>query len=275
MKKVAIIGAGPCGLSILRSFEQAEKKGEKIPEIVCFEKQENWGGLWNYSWRTGSDQYGDPIHNSMYRYLWSNGPKECLEFADYSFDEHFGKPIPSFPPREVLYDYIIGRVNKGKSVKQSIDRDQAYVLCSQGKIKINDTEITKTIGGANTTLTFTAHEVAQMIAAGVDSTGFAKNQAFSELVILMPSFVDSNYAARAGIDTNDRSTGTLIPLTFGSRGGSNAKDNKGVPSPFSVFPDSSTDTGMTGFIRSFTTNFEAEAHDLSFSIEFEVASVVP
>ena len=50
----------------------------------------------------------------MYRYLWSNGPKECLEFADYSFDEHFGKPIPSFPPRAVLYDYIVGRLNKGK-----------------------------------------------------------------------------------------------------------------------------------------------------------------
>jgi trimethylamine monooxygenase len=42
MTKVAIIGAGPCGLSILRSFEQAEKKGEKIPQIVCFDKQEDW-----------------------------------------------------------------------------------------------------------------------------------------------------------------------------------------------------------------------------------------
>ena len=115
MTKIAIIGAGPCGLSMLRSFEQAEKKGEKIPEIVCFDKQDDWGGLWNYSWRTGSDQYGDPVPNSMYRYLWSNGPKECLEFADYSFDEHFGKPIPSFPPREVLYDYILGRVKKGNS----------------------------------------------------------------------------------------------------------------------------------------------------------------
>ena len=114
MTKVAIIGAGPCGLSILRAFEHLENKGEKIPDIVCFEKQEDWGGLWNYSWRTGSDQYGDSVPNSMYRYLWSNGPKECLEFADYSFDEHFGKPIPSFPPREVLQDYIIGRVSKGK-----------------------------------------------------------------------------------------------------------------------------------------------------------------
>ena len=113
MTKVAIIGSGPCGLSILRAFEHEENKGSKIPEIVCFDKQEDWGGLWNYSWRTGSDQYGDPVPNSMYRYLWSNGPKECLEFADYSFDEHFGKPIPSFPPREVLYNYIIGRVSKG------------------------------------------------------------------------------------------------------------------------------------------------------------------
>ena len=42
MKKVAIIGTGPCGLSMLRAFEQAEKKGEKIPEIVSFEKQEDW-----------------------------------------------------------------------------------------------------------------------------------------------------------------------------------------------------------------------------------------
>ena len=121
MTKVAIIGAGPCGLSMLRSFELAEKNGEKIPEVVCFEKQEDWGGLWNYSWRTGSDQYGDPVPNSMYRYLWSNGPKECLEFADYSFDEHFGKPIPSFPPREVLYNYIVGRVSKGNLKKKRLN----------------------------------------------------------------------------------------------------------------------------------------------------------
>ena len=29
MTKIAIIGAGPCGLSMLRAFEQAEKNGEK------------------------------------------------------------------------------------------------------------------------------------------------------------------------------------------------------------------------------------------------------
>ena len=111
-KKVAIIGAGPSGLAQLRAFQSAQNNGENIPEVVCYEKQENWGGLWNYSWRTGLDEYGEPVHNSMYRYLWSNGPKECLEFADYSFEEHFGRPIASYPPREVLFDYIQGRIEK-------------------------------------------------------------------------------------------------------------------------------------------------------------------
>lgn len=110
--RVAIIGAGPSGLSQLQAFEQARRQGAEIPEVVCFEKQSNWGGLWNYTWRTGLDERGEPVHGSMYRYLWSNGPKECLEFADYTFEEHFGRIIPSFPPREVLFDYITGRAEK-------------------------------------------------------------------------------------------------------------------------------------------------------------------
>jgi len=111
-KRVAIIGAGPSGLAQLRSFQSAASNGVDIPEVVCFEKQENWGGLWLYNWRTGLDEFGEPVHGSMYRYLWSNGPKEGLEFADYSFEEHFGKQIASYPPRAVLWNYIKGRVEK-------------------------------------------------------------------------------------------------------------------------------------------------------------------
>ncbi len=117
--RVAIIGTGPSGLSELVAFEAARKKGARVPEIVAFEKQSDWGGLWNYTWRTGLDEYGEPVHGSMYRYLWSNGPKECLEFADYTFDRHFKQPIPSFPPREVLYDYIVGRAKK-RGVRRQI-----------------------------------------------------------------------------------------------------------------------------------------------------------
>ncbi len=111
-KRVAVLGAGPSGLAMLRAFQSATSQGAEVPDIVCYEQQEDWGGLWNYSWRTGTDEAGYPNHCSMYRYLWSNGPKEGLEFADYSFEEHFGKQIASYPPREVLFDYIQGRVKK-------------------------------------------------------------------------------------------------------------------------------------------------------------------
>jgi len=128
--KVCIIGGGPSGLSVLCWFAKMKREGRVIPDIVCYEKQSSWGGLWNYSWRTGSDQHGEPVHGSMYRYLWSNGPKECLEFPHYSFEQHFGKAIPSFPPREVLFDYLKGRWNQEdihKYIKfNTVVRDVAY-----------------------------------------------------------------------------------------------------------------------------------------------------
>lgn len=115
--KIGIIGAGPSGLAMLRALESEEKKGNPIPSVKCFEKQANWGGMWNYTWRTGVDKYGEPVHGSMYKYLWSNGPKECLEFADYTFSDHFEKPISSYPPREVLFDYIEGRIKQSNARK--------------------------------------------------------------------------------------------------------------------------------------------------------------
>jgi trimethylamine monooxygenase len=127
---------------MLRAFQQAEEKGEKIPKIVCFDKQSDWGGLWNYSWRTGTDEYGDNVPNSMYRYLWSNGPKECLEFADYTFDQHFGKTIPSFPPREVLQDYILGRAKKA-DIKKYIKLNTLITNIEANESKFNLTSKNK------------------------------------------------------------------------------------------------------------------------------------
>ena len=42
----------------------------------------------------------------MYQGLWTNGPKEAYELPDYTWKEHFGKPVPSYPPREIIYDYL-------------------------------------------------------------------------------------------------------------------------------------------------------------------------
>lgn len=68
-KRVAVIGAGPSGTAVLRAFQSAAEKGEEIPEIVCFEKQSDWGGLWNYTWRTGIDEFGEPVVSMCYIYL--------------------------------------------------------------------------------------------------------------------------------------------------------------------------------------------------------------
>ena len=68
IKRIAIIGAGPSGMSTLYYFDKMQRQGVKVPEIVCYEQQSNWGGLWNYTWRTGTDNNGEPVHGSMYRY---------------------------------------------------------------------------------------------------------------------------------------------------------------------------------------------------------------
>lgn len=67
MTRVAIIGAGPCGLAQLHAFaSDRATDGAAMPELVCYEKQSDWGGLWNYTWRTGLDEHGEPCHNSMF-----------------------------------------------------------------------------------------------------------------------------------------------------------------------------------------------------------------
>ena len=118
--QVCLIGAGPSGMSLLCHAVRLRKGSCIIPEITCYEKQSKWGGLWNVSWRTGLDEFGEPVHGSMYRHLWSNGPKEALEFPDYTFEDHFGKNIPSFPPGEVLFDYLQGRWRRAGIEEHSI-----------------------------------------------------------------------------------------------------------------------------------------------------------
>ena len=112
MNRVAIIGGGPCAMSAMIAFAKAEQNGESIPEIVCFDKQPTLGGQWNFTWRSGVDEHGVPVSNSMYEGLFSNSPKELKEFYDYTFDEHFGKAVPSFIRREPMLEYLMGRATK-------------------------------------------------------------------------------------------------------------------------------------------------------------------
>jgi trimethylamine monooxygenase len=111
-KKIAVIGAGPAGISQLAAFSRAKTSGMQIPTIVCYEKQSQYGGQWNYDWRIGFGEHGESVHSGMYKNLLTNAPKECLFFPDYSFEDHFKFDISSYPPRTVIKDYINGYVNK-------------------------------------------------------------------------------------------------------------------------------------------------------------------
>jgi trimethylamine monooxygenase len=63
--RVCVIGAGPAGMSMLiqlkfREQEASLEEGSRSLEegsgrldVVAFESQPTWGGVWNYNWRTG------------------------------------------------------------------------------------------------------------------------------------------------------------------------------------------------------------------------------
>lgn len=163
--RVCVVGAGPCGMSAIYRFVQLET----VPEIVCYEKQSTWGGLWNYSWQTGTDEYGEPCHSGMYKNLWSNGPKECIELPDYTFEEHYGKPITSFPPREVLRDYLEGRwTNKARcDLKQFVKFNHAVQHVSYNEINDNFSVIVRDL---KTNTSFEEHFTHVIAASGIFGT---------------------------------------------------------------------------------------------------------
>ena len=110
--RVAIIDAGPAGLSQIHALKAASNQHQSNVELVCFDKQRELGGQWTFSWRTGLDEFGENVHSGMYRGLLTNIPKELMEYGDCTFKEHLGRPIPSFVTRAVILDYLRGRAAK-------------------------------------------------------------------------------------------------------------------------------------------------------------------
>ena len=100
-KAVLVIGAGPSGMAQVNALV-----GAADLEVRCFEMNSEIGGLW-----TWTDAVGD-CHGSMYRYHQTNGLNEFLELEEYSFLEHFGHLITSYPPRAVMLDYLRGWTRK-------------------------------------------------------------------------------------------------------------------------------------------------------------------
>jgi len=168
------------------------------------------------------------------------------------------KVIPSFP-------VPLSGLATGEALVAALDAGMSTKSVSLQGFILPDIIVRKGKGGHDSSLNYTAHEIAQIIHSGVDSTGAAVNQGFAELVFLIPSIVDENFNQVA-----ERN----IPFTYKSRGGRGEYDNYRVPLSGS-FPTNEYSTGFTGFIRQFSTDFTSDTIEVSFNMQFEIATVFP
>jgi trimethylamine monooxygenase len=114
-KRICVVGAGPSGLFSVHALHNLDGV-----EVVCYEKQSEMGGMWVFNSTTLEDPRSGYTPSSMYRELWTNGPKECLELPDFTFKECFEVPTPSFPSREVMLRYLHKYAEKFDLLKHCI-----------------------------------------------------------------------------------------------------------------------------------------------------------
>uniref|UniRef100_A0A1B6BYX0 Flavin-containing monooxygenase n=1 Tax=Clastoptera arizonana TaxID=38151 RepID=A0A1B6BYX0_9HEMI len=97
--RVGIVGAGPAGLSAA--------KHATIQGLSCtvFEQSSSLGGTWVYTDKVGHDEYGLPIHTSMYRDLRVNIPKEIVHYPDFPHKANTRSYITSEEVLKYLNDF--------------------------------------------------------------------------------------------------------------------------------------------------------------------------
>ena len=178
------------------------------------------------------------------------------------------KSVPSIP-------IPLSGLITGESLTAALDLGMASKSISLQGVIVGATRIYRTTHNKDTKDVYmTPHEVAQLLHSAVDSTGLAKNQSISELVILMPSNVDETYTSRSGAGQYNESSFVDIPFTYRARGESLQLDNALIPFPLD-FPENANSSGLKGFLRSFNCSFEGQTLEISFGLEFEVAVIVP
>jgi cation diffusion facilitator CzcD-associated flavoprotein CzcO len=65
MKRVAVIGAGAAGLAAARQLNSCPH----LFQFSVFEQAAQLGGTWVYTDLIGQDEFGLPVHSSMYKSL--------------------------------------------------------------------------------------------------------------------------------------------------------------------------------------------------------------
>ncbi|XP_045771570.1 senecionine N-oxygenase isoform X2 [Maniola jurtina] len=89
--RVCVIGAGAAGLCAARHLI-AEAC---VAEVDVLEQSGQLGGTWVYTENVGYDDFGLPIHTSMYKSLRTNLPKEIMGFPDFPIPESDKSYLPA------------------------------------------------------------------------------------------------------------------------------------------------------------------------------------
>ena len=92
-KRIAIIGSGASGLTAIKCCL------EEALTPVCFERDDDVGGLWNYSAEPKEDKGG------IYKSCVINTSKEMMCFSDFPIDEDFPPFMPHYKVLEYLKQY--------------------------------------------------------------------------------------------------------------------------------------------------------------------------
>ncbi|KAM5342564.1 hypothetical protein ACJ41O_013530 [Fusarium nematophilum] len=143
VKKVAIIGAGPAGLSAAKYLTAQEA----FDEIIVFEQQDEVGGIWNYSglapgtcpvpqedpfcppdepirWCSSAA----PIFTSpMYEKLHANIPKAIMKFSCQEFPDD----ARLFPERSMIQEYLLNYAEDVRPLIRFCQRINRVTLKSQ------------------------------------------------------------------------------------------------------------------------------------------------
>ncbi|EKV19056.1 Dimethylaniline monooxygenase, putative [Penicillium digitatum PHI26] len=114
VERVAVIGAGPCGLGVAK-YLLAEKK---FKTIIMFEQRDRPGGVWNYTSDHGINDASVLSHSKpsqepqqsvdgifispVYDSLETNIPKSMMQFIETSFPAR----AALFPTHVVVKDYL-------------------------------------------------------------------------------------------------------------------------------------------------------------------------
>lgn len=183
-----------------------------------------------------------------------------------NIDINTTRTVPSFPLP------FSGAIT-GESTTLAIDLGMATKNISINGI-ITEQVITKIDDDDNVyTVKMTAHEVAQLLHASVDSSFIQTQQNIGELIILIPSRVNNSYELHAGTTTETPVDELpLVPFTFASRTVDQENSLRAANFPDPV-TGSNAGKGVEGFIQTFGTNIVGGQPFIAFNLTFEVALV--